>query len=230
MIAGTLGTAAALSIPLRAHAQPHQHAKLFEAAKREYERLGTKIWLRDKVGVADFGLPSHQPRFFLLDMMTGQVKSYLVTHGRGSDPEHDGWLKTFSNVNGSGATSRGAYVTHTWYDGKHGASMRLSGLDADNYNAVDRAIVIHSAPYANPDHIAAFGKLGRSDGCFVFPENQLMEILAYLGPGRMIFADKISPQIIPPKPITPAAAPTATLPQPPSVPVTAPQPVVVTPQ
>lgn len=200
MIAGSIRAAAALAMPRAASAAPIDHARLFEAARREHQRLGTKIWLRDKVGIADFSMPSVEPRFFLLDMLSGKVKSYLVTHGRGSDPEHDGWLKLFSNVEGSGATSRGAYVTHTWYDGKHGASMRLSGLDPDNFNAVDRAIVIHSAPYANPGHIAEFGKLGRSDGCFVFPEDKLMEILAYLGPGRMIFADKLSPQIIPPQP------------------------------
>jgi hypothetical protein len=212
VIAGTLGLAATLARPTPVRAQPLANPGLFETAKREYERLGSKIWLRDKAGIADFSLPSSQPRFFLIDMMSGKVKPYLVTHGRGSDPEHDGWLKLFSNLDGSGATSRGAYLTHTWYDGKHGASMRLSGLDPDNFNAADRAIVIHTAPYADPEHVAEFGKLGRSDGCFVFPEAQLMEILAYLGPGRMIFADRISPQVVPPKPDDPLFPPAGIVP------------------
>jgi hypothetical protein len=212
-LAGMVLTSGARSL-----AQVPTHAALVERVKREHQRLGTKIWLRDKAGIADFSLPSHQPRFFLLDLISGKVKPYLVTHGKGSDPEHDGWLKSFSNIEGSGSTSRGAYLTHTWYDGKHGASMRLSGLEPDNYNAEARAIVIHSAPYANPEHVAEFGKLGRSDGCFVFPEARLMEILAYLGPGRMIFADKVSPQIIPPRPVEPVVQPVpavVTPPQPP---------------
>ncbi len=166
---------------------------LIGIAQRELARLGNKIWLKDQVGIADFSLPSNQPRFFLIDMASGAVRPFLVTHGRGSDPDHLGLLQNFSNEDGSGATSRGAYLTLKWYDGTHGPSMRLQGLDADNSNAADRAIVIHTAPYANPDMIQTWGKLGRSDGCFVFPESNVMEILARLSPGRLLFADRLSP-------------------------------------
>ncbi len=189
-IASGFAAATFAALPARALAQNTEPA-LYETARRELERLGNRIWLRDKVGIADFSRPSNEPRFFLLDMMGGTVHPYLVTHGRGSDPEHDGWLHHFSNEVGSAATSRGAYITHTWYAGKHGISMRLSGLDGDNSNAEDRAIVIHTAPYASPETITAFGKLGRSDGCFVFSEDKLPEILARLGPGRLLFADRI---------------------------------------
>jgi hypothetical protein len=114
-----------------------------------------------------------------------------VTHGRGSDPEHDGWLKAFSNQPGSNATSRGAYLTRNYYEGKHGLSMRLTGLDRDNDNAESRAIVVHGADYANPDMIRTMGKLGRSEGCFAFPRDRLVEVIARMGPGRMIFADRL---------------------------------------
>jgi L,D-transpeptidase catalytic domain len=127
----------------------------------------------------------------VLDMVSGKVRSYLVAHGRGSDPEHDGLLKHFSNDFGSEATSRGAYLTHTWYHGKHGPSMRLSGLEPDNNNAEARAIVVHGAWYANPAMVTEWGKLGRSEGCLAVPEANLMEILARLGPGRMVFADRL---------------------------------------
>jgi L,D-transpeptidase catalytic domain len=167
-------------------------AALIEAAKRELERAGNRIWLRDTVGIADFSLPSYQPRFFIVELLSGKVRPFYVSHGAGSDPEHDGWLKQFSNTSGSLATSRGAYITHTWYDGTHGTSMRLSGLDDDNSNAEDRAIVVHGAAYANPTMIPIWGKLGRSSGCFALPEANLMEVLARLGPGRMLFADKLA--------------------------------------
>jgi hypothetical protein len=62
------------------------------------------------------------------------------------------------------------------------------GLDATNNNALDRAIVIHSAWYANDEMIAAHGKLGRSQGCFAVGENKLSDVFSFLGEGRMVFA------------------------------------------
>ena len=160
-------------------------------AHRELTRNKNAIWLKDSVGIADFSRPSSEPRFFVVDLVGGKVRSFLVAHGKGSDPEHEGFVRRFSNEFESFASSRGAYLTHTWYDGKHGPSMRLYGLDPDNSNAEARAIVIHGAWYANPDMIGKWGKLGRSDGCFAFSEDKLMEITARLGPGRLIFADKL---------------------------------------
>jgi hypothetical protein len=160
-------------------------------AHRELTRHRATIWLRDTVGIADFSRPSWEPRFFLVDMLEGRVRSFLVTHGRGSDPAHEGRLHYFSNTPNSEASSRGAYLTHTWYQGRYGTSLRLSGLDRDNSNAEARAIVCHGAWYANPDMIGKWGKLGRSEGCFAFPEANLMEVMARMGPGRLLFADKL---------------------------------------
>lgn len=153
--------------------------------------MGNQIWVKDVVGLADFSIASAEPRFFIVNLVSGTVNRYYVTHGRGSDPEHDGWLKGFSNDPGSNATSRGAYLTRNYYDGKHGLSMRLTGLEADNNNAESRAIVVHGADYANPDLIRTMGKLGRSEGCFAFPRTKLVEVIARMGPGRMIFADRL---------------------------------------
>ncbi len=198
LLAGMGGAVAAACLPLPAFAQVDD-ARILAIARRELERGGKRIWLRDAVGIADFSIPSHLPRFFIVDMLAGKVRPYLVTHGRGSDPEHDGWLKSFSNDFGSNATSRGAYVTRTWYEGKHDTSMRMIGLDPDNSMAEARAIVIHSAWYAEPDVITATGKLGRSEGCFVVPQADLFQVLAKLGPGRLIFADRLGlgPQRLP---------------------------------
>jgi hypothetical protein len=189
-LGGVAGAAGLIAVPSIVRANTPD-TRLFELARRELERTGNRVWLKDKVGIADFSKPSSQPRFYILDMVAGVVHPYFVAHGRGSDPEHDGWLKNFSNDFNSNATSRGAYLTRTWYDGKHGTSMRLWGLDADNNNAEDRAIVIHGAWYANPSRLVEWGKLGRSEGCFAFPEANLMEVIGRLGPGRMIFADRV---------------------------------------
>lgn len=168
-----------------------QHRKVLDIAREQVERNRARLWRTDVVGVADFALPSSLPRFHFADLEKGQVRSFLVAHGKGSDPEHDGFLKTFSNVPNSLATSRGAYVTYEWYAGKYGTSIRLGGVDGDNSNALERAIVLHPAWYANPDMLGKWGKLGRSDGCFAMGEQDFNEALWHLSGGRLIYADKL---------------------------------------
>ena len=95
---------------------------------------------RDVVGITDFTQPSRAQRFYLVDLMNGRAQTLLVSHGRGSDPQHSGWLERFSNEPRSNASSSGAYVTAGEYVGKHGRSMRLAGLEPSNSNAEPRAI------------------------------------------------------------------------------------------
>jgi L,D-transpeptidase catalytic domain len=157
------------------------------AALRQHER---RIAFQDHIGVADFGRPSREPRFHLVNLAEGSVRSHLVAHGRGSDPARTGWLQRFSNEPHSYATSAGAYLTGALYTGAHGHSLRLEGLDATNSNALARAIVVHAAWYVN-DAVADYsGILGRSEGCFAVAGSSLPEILAHLGPGRLIYADR----------------------------------------
>ena len=190
VLTGAMMAGIVAAVPSRALAMSNE-VRLVDLAKRELDRNSRHVWLRDKVGIVDYSLPSKDPRFFLINLENGTTQSYFVTHGRGSDPEHDGWLKSFSNEFASNASSRGAYVTRNYYEGKHGLSMRLDGLDPDNNNAEDRAIVVHGAAYANPDMITRWGKLGRSEGCFAFPQDNLVEVIARLGPERLLYSDRI---------------------------------------
>ena len=192
--------AAALVVPPfvgsgRAFAQPftipEQHRRILDVAKREVDRAGNLLWRRDIAGVADFGLPSSLPRLHFANLEAGTVRSFLVAHGRGSDPEHDGFLKWFSNEPGSLATSRGAYISYEWYVGKYGVSIRMGGLDRDNSNALQRAIVMHQAWYAAPDMLTKWGKLGRSDGCLAMAPDDFNLALTQLSGGRVIYADKL---------------------------------------
>jgi len=145
---------------------------------------------RDAIGIADFSLHSRAPRFHLLNLADGTATCHLVAHGRGSDPTHSGWLERFSNEPRSQATSAGAYRTDTLYMGEHGRSMRLEGLDPTNDRAAARAIVVHSAWYVSEEIVTHFGMLGRSEGCLALANSSLEEVLARLGPGRLIYADK----------------------------------------
>ena len=148
------------------------------------------IWSRDVIAIADFGLPSSQPRLHLVDILANRTTSLLVAHGKGSDPDHTGMLQRFSNEVGSEATSEGAYLTGALYTGVHGLSRRLAGLDPTDDRAEERAIVIHSAWYADPSFVATQGRLGRSDGCFAVPERDIAFLLARLGEGRLLYAGR----------------------------------------
>jgi len=150
-----------------------------------------RIRYRDVIGICDFDAASSSPRFHMLDVTSGKVTSLLVAHGRGSDPDHTGWLQRFSNQPGSAASSSGAFVTAEEYVGNHGRSRRVDGLDPTNSNARARAVVIHGAWYAEKTMIAQHGKLGRSEGCFAFGESDLALVMERLGPGRLIYADKV---------------------------------------
>jgi hypothetical protein len=164
--------------------------QLFARAKAALD--SHQVWPRDTIGIADFSKPSSEPRFFVVDLASGNVESHLVCHGRGSDPDHSGFVERFSNDFGSYATSNGAYVTSDYYDGKYGLSLRVRGLDWSNNNAEARAIVIHNAWYAEPDMIPLHGKLGRSEGCFAMSRQSQYEVMSKLAGGRMIYADKLA--------------------------------------
>ncbi|WP_133364679.1 murein L,D-transpeptidase catalytic domain-containing protein [Qipengyuania sediminis] len=186
---------ATLAVGPRAFAQVNptagRDAELLRIARAQVERAGAKLWRRDMVAIADFGLHSAYERFHFVDLANNRVRSFHVTHGDGSDPQHDGWLKWYSNVEGSHCTSRGAYMTRSWYVGRFGTSIRLDGLDATNSNALDRAIVMHPADYARPEHIGRFGKLGRSNGCFAMGPAEFAEALIHLAGGRLLYAESL---------------------------------------
>ena len=151
-----------------------------------------QIWPRDTIGVVDFSKPSGEPRFYVIDLASGDVETHRVCHGRGSDPSQTGYLERFSNNFGSYASSNGTYLTGDYYDGKYGLSMKVRGLDWSNSNAEQRAIVIHNAWYAEDDMIPLHGKLGRSEGCFAMSRASQYAVMRKLAGGRMIYADKLA--------------------------------------
>ncbi len=198
ILKGTLAAGAALAVstaraqvPAVPAALSSRDRKLFAIAQEQLAKHGEGLWARDVVGIADFGLRSSEPRLHFVDFERGAVDSYRVAHGMGSDPEHDGWLNWFSNVHESWCTSKGAYMTFGWYTGKYGTSIRLEGREPTNSNALDRAIVMHRASYCEPEHLAQYGKLGRSNGCFAMSDADFKLALLRLAGGRLLYADKL---------------------------------------
>ena len=121
-IASAAAATGALALPARLPAQASaldaRSNHILDIARREVARAGNVLWRRDIAGIADFGARSSQPRLHFANLEAGTVTSYLVAHGLGSDPEHEGWLHWLSNAGGSNATSRGAYISYEWYKGK----------------------------------------------------------------------------------------------------------------
>ena len=113
------------------------------------------------ISVIDFDQSSKKPRFFVINLKTGAVWAMTVSHGTGSDRNHDSYAESFSNVSGSQATSIGFYKTAETYQGSNGYSLRLDGLSRTNSNARVRAIVIHGAAYVQDREVIQ----GRSWGC-----------------------------------------------------------------
>lgn len=146
-----------------------RHDKIPAMAKKKalayFELYKNQIPNKEYISIFDASRISSQPRLFLIHMPTGNVESYLVAHGRGSDTNHDGYAEKFSNTPNSNATSLGFYLTENTYYGENGLSLRLKGLEASNSNAYARAIVIHGADYVSPKIATTQNKIGRSFGC-----------------------------------------------------------------
>src|SRR5688572_29775529 len=100
-IASAAAAAGTLALPPRVFAQPSgldaKSTRILEIAQREVARAGDVLWRCDVAGIADFGVHSAIPRFHFANLENGTVSSFRVAHGVGSDPEHDGFLKWFSN-------------------------------------------------------------------------------------------------------------------------------------
>ncbi|TMM45841.1 murein L,D-transpeptidase catalytic domain-containing protein [Qipengyuania marisflavi] len=195
LIKGTLAAGAFTALPTRLFAQVNptsvRDTKLLTIAREQLARVGSRVWRQDIVAIADFGVHSAQRRFYFVDVVNNRVENYHVSHGTGSDPEHDGWLNRYSNIEGSEASSRGAYMTRSWYSGRYGTSIRLDGLDPTNSAALPRAIVMHKANYATPEHVERWGRLGRSNGCFAMGPEQFDRALIDLSGGRLLYCDSL---------------------------------------
>ncbi|MBL0013776.1 MAG: murein L,D-transpeptidase catalytic domain family protein [Flavobacterium sp.] len=131
---------------------------------------------RDILTIIDFSLSSNTKRMWVIDMAAQVVlmNSY-VAHGKNTGEE---FAKSFSNENSSFKSSLGFYTTGEIYNGKHGMSLKLDGLEKGiNDKARERGIVMHAADYVSNDFIKSNKRLGRSQGCPAVPVELSSEII-----------------------------------------------------
>jgi hypothetical protein len=116
------------------------------------------------LAIADFSQSSRNKRLYVIDFQKHKVLlNTYVAHGRNSGNEY---ANKFSNLNSSYQSSLGFYRALGTYQGKHGLSLRLEGLEKNiNDQALARAIVMHGADYVSEAFIRQTGRLGRSLGC-----------------------------------------------------------------
>nr|WP_315150572.1 murein L,D-transpeptidase catalytic domain family protein [uncultured Flavobacterium sp.] len=129
--------------------------------------------------LVDFSLSSNVKRLWIIDLSTNMVLlQTLVAHGRNTGEE---FANNFSNTPESFKSSLGFYVTGEVYNGKHGVSLKLDGLEKGlNDNARNRAVVLHGADYVSESFIKNHKRLGRSQGCPAVPVKLVSEIITMI--------------------------------------------------
>ena len=147
-----------------------------KALKGFYEMKKKGLVKKDILTLIDFSLSSNMKRLWVIDLATNTILyNSLVAHGRNTGEE---FANSFSNASESFKSSLGFYATGEIYNGKHGKSLKLDGLEKGiNDNARNRGIVMHAADYVSNFFIKANKRLGRSQGCPALPAEFTMEII-----------------------------------------------------
>ncbi len=157
-------------------------------AMNGYYALKSKDLLKNDslLTIIDFSSPSVDQRFFIVDLKNKKIiKNTWVAHGMKSGANT---AEYFSNRKHSNKSSLGLYITNETYEGKHGYSLRLDGMNKGlNDNARKRAIVVHGADYVSNEFIAKQGRIGRSFGCPAVPMNEVTEIIDLIKNGSCLF-------------------------------------------
>lgn len=164
------------------------NSKALILALKGYEKLKQlgKIANQKYLTIADMSMASSDPRLYIIDMEKQELLiQTFVAHGRNSGLL---FAKQFSNSLGSFQSSLGFYITGNPYQGKHGKSLVLKGVESGiNDKAEQRAIVLHGADYANQGFVNQQGYLGRSLGCPAVPNNKVEAIIKAIQGASCLF-------------------------------------------
>ncbi|MES2477925.1 MAG: murein L,D-transpeptidase catalytic domain family protein [Bacteroidota bacterium] len=163
---------------------------VFEQAFRGYSnlRFAGKLSAKEEIlTVCDYSLSSNVKRLWIINLAERKVLlNTYVAHGQGTGDE---FATTFSNRENSHQSSLGFYVTGETYNGEHGLSLYLHGMDQQyNSAAYKRSIVLHGAAYVSETFIRQNQRLGRSWGCPAVAEELAPEIISLIKGGTCLFS------------------------------------------
>lgn len=141
----------------------------------------------NRLAVIDYSLPSSKERLWVFDLKKQKLMhKELVAHGKNSGEK---MASQFSNRLGSLQTSIGLFRTRDTYYGSNGYSLRLEGLEAGvNDRAMERAIVMHGAPYVSQAFSRQHGRIGRSWGCPAVRAGVARTLIDNLKGGQFLFS------------------------------------------
>ena len=145
------------------------------------------------LSIIDFNKASTEERLWIIDLKSKKLLyNTLVAHGKNSGANY---ANKFSNIPQSEMSSVGFYVTGQTYQGKHGLSLKINGIDEGfNTNALNRAIVIHGADYVSKSFVNQHGRLGRSQGCPALPVAKTSEIVQLIKDRSCLFINGPEPK------------------------------------
>ena len=159
----------------------------------EYAYIGYRYMVQrnllanqDYLTICDLSQSSKRKRLYVIDISNKQVLlNTYVAHGQNSGRE---FATRFSNRPSSLQSSLGFYITGNTYNGEHGLSLRVKGLEKGfNDRAILRGIVIHGANYIGDNGTNRGVFMGRSFGCPAVPKAVSTELINIIKEGSCLF-------------------------------------------
>lgn len=161
--------------------------KALEYALKGYNYLLSKGQLgKNILSICDFSQSSKKKRLYIIDLVNRKLLlNTYVAHGKNSGSEY---ATSFSNKSESLKSSLGFYVTRSTYQGGHGLSLKIDGLERGyNDNANARNIVVHGSEYVGPDFLRYNACCGRSFGCPAIPSDETSFVIKTIKEGSCLF-------------------------------------------
>jgi hypothetical protein len=162
--------------------------KVLEYALKGYNYLQQKGLLinKDIISICDFSQSSKNKRLYIIDIENKKlVFNTYVAHGRNSGSEY---ANAFSNSANSLKSSLGFYVTRGTYQGGHGLSLKIDGIEKGfNDKANRRNIVVHGSNYVGDDFVQFNNSCGRSYGCPAVPSLESSFVINIIKNGSCLF-------------------------------------------
>lgn len=97
------------------------------------------------------------------------------------------YATNFSNKNNSYSTSSGFYLTGNIYNGKHGESLVLYGLEKDKNDNAQKELLLCIKHIMLINHLQKYGRLGRSKGCLALPTDLNSKIINLISDGVVLY-------------------------------------------
>ncbi|AZC51536.1 MULTISPECIES: murein L,D-transpeptidase catalytic domain family protein [Pseudomonas] len=171
-----------------AHAAPELNPQVLKSALSAMQcAVNSGARKARHLAVIDYSQPSTARRLWIFDLNKRTlVLRDLVAHGQKSG---ENFATQFSNRMGSFQSSLGLFRTQESYEGSHGYSLRMDGLEPGfNDLARDRDIVIHAADYVSPLWSQRQGRIGRSLGCPAVRPQVARQVIDRLKDGQFMFS------------------------------------------